>query len=128
MVATGMWKSNQIDDGSVDGTVAIVEKAAATEPRLRGSQRRAAVDSRRVVQCFGRYLSNAGLRISRAEFEANLSQKLSDPRFLEDISPLIAPGCAWDGDDAARYVQEELLAHLPGESWKSELGGSRGDR
>jgi predicted nucleotidyltransferase component of viral defense system len=79
--------------------------------------RRADVDAKRVIECFRRYLDHSGLRVSRAEFEANLEEKLSDTRFLGDITPLLAPNCAWDLTDAYRYARE-VLARLPGEAWK----------
>lgn len=77
------------------------------------------VDPARVVSCFRRYLDEAGLRVSRAEFEANLAAKLGDSRFRRDIKPLLAPRALWDIDDAARYAREELLARLPGAPWKA---------
>jgi len=82
--------------------------------------RRGAVDNDRIVECFRRYLEYRDLQVSRAEFEANLSKKLIDPRFLNDIAPLLAPSCSWDIEDAIRYAQEELLARLPGNPWKGE--------
>ena len=76
------------------------------------------MDAKRVVECFRRYLGHEGLRVSRAEFEANLEEKLSDATFLGDITPLLAPNCPWDLIDAERYAREELLARLPGKAWK----------
>jgi predicted nucleotidyltransferase component of viral defense system len=84
-------------------------------------QRRTAVDADRVVECFRRYLDHAGHRVSRAEFEANLAAKLSDPRFLEGVAPLLAPGSPWDIEDAARYARAELLVRLPGDAWRGEI-------
>ena len=84
------------------------------------TSRRGSVDNDRIVECFLCYLEQANLQVSRAEFEANLSKKLVDPRFLNDIAPLLAPGCPWDIDGATRYAQEELLARLPGNPWKGE--------
>ena len=45
--------------------------------------------------------------------------KLSDPRFLDDIAPLLAPGSPWDVDDAARYarVVSRRLILSTSESW-----------
>jgi predicted nucleotidyltransferase component of viral defense system len=83
-------------------------------------QRRTAVDGDRVVECFRRYVDHAGHRVSRAEFEANLAAKLSDPRFLEDVAPLLASGSPWDVEDAARYARAELLVRLPGDAWRGE--------
>lgn len=84
--------------------------------------RRMAVDADRVVDCFRHYLAHEGLRVSRAEFEANLEEKLSDGTFLNDIAPLLSPDCPLDFEDAARYVREELLPRLPGEVWKGSTG------
>jgi len=80
--------------------------------------RLATVDADRVVHCFLRYLDHGGFRLSRAEFEENLEAKCSDPKFLGDIAPLLAPSCLWDASDAQRYVQHELLSRLPGAPWK----------
>ncbi len=76
------------------------------------------VDSTRVVHCFLQYLDQSGLRVSRAEFEANLAAKLADPAFERDIEPLLAPRVPWSLEDAARYAREELLARLPGSPWR----------
>lgn len=76
------------------------------------------VDSTRVVQCFLEYLNQSGLRVSRAEFEANLTAKLADPAFTQDVVPLLGPGVTWDLEDATRYVQQELLTRLPGSPWR----------
>jgi predicted nucleotidyltransferase component of viral defense system len=92
------------------------------------AQGRASVDPERVVACFLRYLGHAGLTVSRAEFEANLEAKTADPRFLEDIAPLLSPHCPWDPSDATRYVREELLARLPGDPWKGGSGGGEARR
>jgi predicted nucleotidyltransferase component of viral defense system len=75
-------------------------------------------DPARIVACFLRYLDDGGLRVSRAEFEANLAAKLADPTFARDVEPLLAPRAAWDIGDAARYACDQLLARLPGGPWK----------
>ena len=79
---------------------------------------RAAVDAARLVQCFSRYLENDGLRVSRAEFEANLHGKIGDAAFLKDLEPLLATGTAWDPGAAAAYVLSKLVPLLPGTPWK----------
>ena len=55
---------------------------------------------------------------TRSEFEMNLHEKLSDENFLSDIEPLIAPDTVWSFDDAAGYVQHDILPLLPGEPWR----------
>lgn len=57
---------------------------------------------------------------SVAEFEANLAAKLSDPGFLEDVAPLLAPGSPWDMEDAAGCARAELLVRLSGDTWRGE--------
>jgi predicted nucleotidyltransferase component of viral defense system len=68
----------------------------------------------RVVACFGRYMREGGHRVSRATFEANLRQKLSDPSFRADITPLLRPGVDWDVDRAGEVVMRQLLSRLSG--------------
>ena len=92
------------------------------------AQARAPVDPDRVIACFLQYLGHGGSRVSRAEFEANLEAKASDPRFLDDIAPLLSPRCPWDPTDAARYVRDELLARLPGHPWRGSDRGEGGPR
>ena len=72
----------------------------------------------RLVECFARYLEQGGKRITRAELEMNLYEKLSDATFLSDVAPLIAPDVKWSIEDAAEYVLREILPLLPGEPWK----------
>jgi predicted nucleotidyltransferase component of viral defense system len=92
------------------------------------AQGRASVDPERVVACFLQYLGHARLMVSRAEFEENLEAKTADPRFLDDIAPLLSPRCRWDPVDATRYVREELLVRLPGDPWRGGSGGGRAPR
>ena len=90
------------------------------------ASRRAKVDAARVVECFERYLEHDGKRVTRAELEMNLYEKLSDDTFLSDVKPLVAADTAWSVDDAAGYVQQELLPLLPGEPWRGGERPSRG--
>jgi hypothetical protein len=71
-----------------------------------------------VVECFARYLGHDGKRVSRAELEMNLHEKLSDGTFLSDVAPLVAPDVTWSIGDAAGYVYREILPLLPGAAWK----------
>jgi predicted nucleotidyltransferase component of viral defense system len=82
------------------------------------AHRRAAVDPRRVVECFHRYIENDGTRVSRAEFEMNLHEKLSDHTFLADIEPLLAPAADWSVDEARAFVWTEIAPLLRGEPWR----------
>lgn len=68
----------------------------------------------RVIACFDRYMREGGHRVSRATFEENLRQKLLDPSFRADITPLLRPGIDWDVDRAGEVVMGELLSRLSG--------------
>jgi predicted nucleotidyltransferase component of viral defense system len=77
---------------------------------------KAQVSPARLVECFARYLAHDGKRVSRAELEMNLHEKLSDETFLSDVRPLVAPDVEWSVENAARYVQREILPLLP--AWR----------
>ena len=49
-----------------------------------------------------------------------MENKLQDPRFEEDIIPLLAPGRHWDMEESAMKVSKRLIELLPGEPWKGE--------
>lgn len=70
-----------------------------------------------VVSCFLRYLGHEELSVSRAEFEMNLFEKLSDRRFLDDMAPLLTTGTTWDYRSAALYVLQSLAPLMPGDAW-----------
>jgi predicted nucleotidyltransferase component of viral defense system len=123
--------SNRWFSGSADVNTYHLEELLATKLRalyqrkkgrdlydLWAASRNASVDVQRLVNCFQRYLENDRLRISRAEFEANLHSKLSDPGFGDDINPLLASEVKWDQMVAADYLFAEILPLLPGEPWK----------
>ena len=79
------------------------------------------VNPEAVVSCFLRYLEHEEHKISRAEFEMNLFEKLNDRRFLDDMAPLLKTGLSWDSKASAHYVLQALAPLIPGDAWqKSE--------
>jgi len=76
------------------------------------------IDDQKVVMCFDRYLGHDGLSVSRAEFEKNLSAKLKDPAFLENITPLLPTGVVYHPTMAGVLIQKRLIDRLRGEPWK----------
>jgi predicted nucleotidyltransferase component of viral defense system len=78
-----------------------------------------------LLACFERYMTEGGHRVSRAQFEANLHAKRSDPSFRGDIEPLLRPGTSWDIDLAMDTVLERVVTGLGGDAWKGS-GESRG--
>lgn len=76
------------------------------------------VSAERIVEVFAKYLEQDGAKVTRAMFEQNLAAKKQDPSFTADIGPLLAPGRAWDFDEAFERVLRRLVVLLPGVPWK----------
>lgn len=76
------------------------------------------LDDGQLVKCFERYLEESDTRISRAEFEANLTAKLESPAFLGDLAPLLPTGAQYDVAGTAELVRQRLISKLRGEPWK----------
>ncbi len=79
---------------------------------------RRALDTSLIVSCFERYMTEGGHAASRAQVEANLAAKRRSKAFRGDIAPLLRPGVEWDFDRAMDIVLGEVIARLPGESWR----------
>jgi predicted nucleotidyltransferase component of viral defense system len=75
-------------------------------------------DLQTVVDCFLHYMKQEGHKVSRAEFEQNLIEKLSDVSFAKDVDPLLITGTVFDFRKAAEYVMNQLLPRIPGEPWQ----------
>ncbi len=71
-----------------------------------------------VVDCFLFYLEKEGGRVSRAEFEKNMAQKIKDALFQEDILPLLHPKRMYDQSAAYALVHQRLIQLLPGTPWE----------
>jgi hypothetical protein len=78
------------------------------------------VHAERVIETFSEYMSHGGYRVSRAQFEKNLSGKLTDPQFTSDITPLLASDFTWNVVEAGVLVSSRLITLLPGDPWKGD--------
>lgn len=67
------------------------------------------VDTVSVASLFAEYLKRDGLKVSRAEFLANLAAKESDPTFGADVAPLLSSAVEWDIGNAFAFVRENLI-------------------
>jgi len=77
--------------------------------------------AKEIVQAFQGHLNEDGTQISRAEFEKNLFLKMSDPVFLQDLPPLLAPNQEqFEMAAAHALLVEKVLVLLPGQQWKRE--------
>ncbi len=72
-----------------------------------------------MVACFRDYQRADGLRVFRAEVEANLAGRPQDRVFTTDLGPLLAAGVEWDLDRAARFVRDEIAPRLSAKAWKA---------
>jgi predicted nucleotidyltransferase component of viral defense system len=72
----------------------------------------------RIVETFLEYMKHGDHAISRALFERNLAEKMRDPEFLADISPLLSDRYTWDPEAEAPIVSSRLIELLPGDPWK----------
>lgn len=70
-------------------------------------------DPARIVHAFGVYMDHGGHHVTRDDFEKNLADKMHDPIFTADISPLLAPGYAWNIKNAAKIVVDGLVQLIP---------------
>ena len=75
-----------------------------------------------VVKIFNHYLDQQGIRISRAQFEQNLIEKVSSPNFVDDIRSLLSPEIEpqWSLEEGLAIVQNRLFPCLSGEAWKGK--------
>lgn len=76
------------------------------------------IDPATILTCFDRYMREEDRTVTRAQFEANLAQKRTQPDFRDDVGPLLRPGIHWDFEAAMDTVLENLVAPLPGDPWK----------
>lgn len=75
-------------------------------------ERMANLDLAKIVECFERYVSHGGTRITRDQFEKNLAGKLRDRVFLGDVPPLLVDGEKFDAEVARERI-DLLIAKLP---------------
>lgn len=77
------------------------------------------LDVDQLVACFHRYMDHGGTPASRAQFEANLHAKRTDPDFVADITPLLGAGsAAFDLSAALDRIQSDIVSRLEGDPWK----------
>ncbi len=80
------------------------------------------IDTAKIVECFQRYMEHEGAKVTRAQFESNLSEKLNDPVFINDISALLSQEAKheYDAKKEGELIKSKLLSLLPGDPWKGK--------
>ncbi len=76
-----------------------------------------------IAEAFCFYLVKSGLSVSRANFEENLFNKVTNRSFLNDIYAFVPNEyrTGFEVVDAIRHVHRNLITLLPGEPWESDL-------
>jgi predicted nucleotidyltransferase component of viral defense system len=72
-----------------------------------------------VVKCFHKYMEHGGHKVSRAEYEKNLTEKAQHPAFTKDIEPLLSidSRSGFSLEMALALMRNDFLPLLPGEPW-----------
>lgn len=79
------------------------------------------LNDQKMIDCFMAYMKHGGHSVSRAEYEANLFEKLTDKSFLEDIQPLLKSGSKkFDMNQVGEIFKNRSLILLPGDPWKGK--------
>ncbi len=78
------------------------------------------VDATKLINIFLKYMDFSDCKVSRAQFELNMSEKIKDPIFRDDISSLLVREKDFDIEQAYLDISSILLAKLPGEPWKGK--------
>jgi predicted nucleotidyltransferase component of viral defense system len=76
------------------------------------------LDGDLLLEAFEKYMAFGGAPVTRAQFEANMSAKISDPAFLTDVPPLLRTSLEHDPAAAWSRVHAVLVSRLPGDPWK----------
>lgn len=65
-----------------------------------------------IAHCFLQYMEREGRRTSRQEFTENIDLKMTNPTFLNDMTPLIRNATNYNPLEAKKFVTEFILKWL----------------
>lgn len=82
-------------------------------------------DADLLLGAFAAYMKWGDMRVTRAEFEAAMAEKMTDPRFLRDLPPLLRTGVPHEPAAAWLRVHETLVSRLPGDGWRGAADTER---
>jgi predicted nucleotidyltransferase component of viral defense system len=69
--------------------------------------------AQKTVECFLSIMHASGLQIRRQDFLNNMTRKMADADFRNDMSGLLRPGIEYDIDAAWELVARKLINILP---------------
>lgn len=79
----------------------------------------------RIVSCFQEYMKREGVKVTRANFEENMTKKIVNKVFLGDLPPLLPTDVAdFDMVKAWEHIHSTLIQRLPGAPWKGRAKSS----
>jgi predicted nucleotidyltransferase component of viral defense system len=81
------------------------------------------LDAPKIIACFEHYLAHEGQRITRANAEQRMLEKLTRS-LTEDIAPLLPPGIVFTDATALtafEHVWFKLITRIDGDPWKTTL-------
>ena len=80
------------------------------------------LNNKSILSCYRDYIeaTREGGHITRAQYEGNLSQKLNDPSFTEDVRPLLREGLEYNSKLAADKIHRDYLRFLSGDPYSGE--------
>jgi predicted nucleotidyltransferase component of viral defense system len=81
-------------------------------------------DPAKLVEAFEQYMTFGGTPVTRAQFEANMAAKISDPPFLNDVPSLLRTGLAYEPSEAWSRVHANIVTRLPGNPWQGDTDAS----
>jgi len=79
-------------------------------------------DGTLLLQAFEHYMAHGGTPVTRAQFEANMADKITNATFLVDVPGLLRTGVVYDPVEAWSRVHLALVSHVPGDPWKGDPG------
>jgi len=77
------------------------------------------LNNKSILSCYRDYIeaTREGGHITRAQYEGNLSRKLNDPSFAEDVRPLLREELEYNSKLAADRIHREYLRFLSGDPY-----------
>jgi predicted nucleotidyltransferase component of viral defense system len=71
-----------------------------------------------LLEAFKFYSEEHSMKVSRAEYEKSLIQKMTLKDFLDDAKRVLPGGVPWNPEHAFNIVSDRLVRHLPGEPFE----------
>jgi len=78
------------------------------------------LDAAKIIECFTFYMDKERKRVSKAEFQQNMAEKLLDNVFIDDIRPLLKINDVYNPAEAYTLLETKLFSLLSGEPWKGQ--------